>query len=146
MNSVKVLENKWLGRWWFCYCSTACWLAHEHQVRPLCTNWKIAQFAHLIITIIIILIIIIIIIILGQFIKRRKFWFWSSHQGRFDFFNDAYIWHWNRKSRTLTILLKFDRRTYLSTCRRVPKIDVSTSSRTYTMYDSVTLISSVGTV
>ena len=32
--------------------------------------------------------IIKIIIIPGQFIKRRKWWFGSSHQGRFDIFND----------------------------------------------------------
>ena len=29
-----------------------------------------------------------IIIILGQFIKRRKWWFGPPHQGRFDIFND----------------------------------------------------------
>ena len=34
------------------------------------------------------IILIIIIIIPGQFIKHRKWWFGSPHQGRFDIFND----------------------------------------------------------
>ena len=62
-------------------------------------------------------------------VRRKKVSSRIANARRYDATVISYVWPWKQRSRSLTILLKFNANCSLSTCKRIPKWHASTISR-----------------